>query len=90
MSLRRLWLQVHLRQLQGQGVAFEYSQRQQAFTKFLQYTQQSLTLALGALGIARRCRSWGFLVSGALLLTVLSLGPNVPLLGGFAAVSGVM
>jgi ATP-binding cassette subfamily C exporter for protease/lipase len=48
-SLRRLWLQVHQRQLQGQGVAFEHSQRLQAFTKFLQYTQQSLTLALGAL-----------------------------------------
>jgi ATP-binding cassette subfamily C exporter for protease/lipase len=48
-NLRRLWLQVHQRQLQGQGVAFEYSQRLQAFSKFLQYTQQSLTLAVGAL-----------------------------------------
>ena len=38
-------------------------------------------LGLGALGIARRCRSWSFLVLGALLLTVLSLGPNVPVLG---------
>ena len=47
--LRRLWLQLHLRQLQGQGAAFEYSHRLSAMTKFLQYTQQSLTLALGAL-----------------------------------------
>ncbi len=48
-NLRRLWLQVHERQLKGQAVAFEHAHRLQAVTKFLQYTQQSLTLALGAL-----------------------------------------
>jgi hypothetical protein len=38
-------------------------------------------LALGAWGVARRCRSWGFLTVGALVLTLLSLGPNLRLLG---------
>ena len=47
-NLKRLWLQLHGKQGVANAVAFEHAHRLQSFTKFLQYTQQSLTLALGA------------------------------------------
>jgi ATP-binding cassette subfamily C exporter for protease/lipase len=71
-SLRRLWLQVHERQLQGHGTAFEYSQRLQAVTKFLQYTQQSLTLAVGAvLAIDGQIGVGAMIASNALIANAL-------------------
>ncbi len=71
-SLRRLWLQLHQRQLQGQGAAFEYSQRLQAVTKFLQYTQQSLTLAVGAvLAIDGQIGVGAMIASNALIANAL-------------------
>ncbi len=71
-SLRRLWLQLHQRQLQGQGTAFEYSQRLQAVTKFLQYTQQSLTLAVGAvLAIDGQIGVGAMIASNALIANAL-------------------
>ncbi len=48
-NLRRMWLGLYERQLQLHGSAFESSQRITALTKFVQYTQQSLILAVGAL-----------------------------------------
>lgn len=47
--LRRLWLALHARESALQAEAFEYAQRLQVVTKFLQFSQQSLVLALGAL-----------------------------------------
>ncbi len=47
-NLRRLWLQSHHRQMSSHEIAFERAHQLQAVTKFLQYAQQSLTLALGA------------------------------------------
>ena len=48
-NLRRLWLALHQRQLLAHGDAYEVSQRLAATTKFVQYTQQSVILAVGAL-----------------------------------------
>lgn len=48
-NLRRLWLQLHRRQLADATHAFERASRLQALTKFVQYSQQSLILAVGAL-----------------------------------------
>ena len=71
-SLRRLWLQVHERQIHGQGVAFEYTQRMQALTKFLQYTQQSLTLAVGAvLAVDGQIGVGAMIASNALIANAL-------------------
>ena len=47
-NLRRLWLDVYERQKLSQAEAFELARRMQAVTKFVQYLQQSLILALGA------------------------------------------
>ncbi len=71
-SLRRLWLQLHQRQMQGQGVAFEYNHRLQASTKFLQYTQQSLTLAIGAyLAVHGQIGVGAMIASNALIANAL-------------------
>lgn len=48
-NLRRQWLAVHDRQLVGQADAAEMARRAQAMTKYAQYMQQSLMLAVGAL-----------------------------------------
>ncbi len=48
-DLRRQWLSVHERQVASQADANEMARRVQAVTKFVQYLQQSLMLALGAL-----------------------------------------
>ena len=47
-NLRRHWLSIHDREMQTHADAHELTQRFQAATKFVQYTQQSLILALGA------------------------------------------
>lgn len=48
-NLRRQWLALYERQLGHQAESQELSRRIQAVTKFVQYMQQSLILALGAL-----------------------------------------
>ena len=48
-NLRRLWLQLHEREATRQADAYEMTHRMQALTKFLQYSQQSVMLAIGAL-----------------------------------------
>ncbi|MBK8530131.1 MAG: type I secretion system permease/ATPase [Rubrivivax sp.] len=48
-NLRRLWQLLHERESARQADAYELSQRLQALTKFVQYSQQSLMLALGGL-----------------------------------------
>ncbi len=71
-NLQRLWLQVHEKQLRGLDVAFEYSRRLQAVTKFLQYTQQSLTLALGGLlALEGRIGVGAMVASNALIANAL-------------------
>lgn len=47
-ALRRHWLAIHDRQHAQEAVAQEMSNRVQVITKFIQYMQQSLILALGA------------------------------------------
>ncbi len=47
--LRRRWLALHTRQLERAGAAHDLAARLQAVTKFVQYTQQSLMLAVAAL-----------------------------------------
>lgn len=48
-SLRRHWLAIHDKQHAQEATAHEMSHRVQAITKFIQYLQQSLILAVGAL-----------------------------------------
>jgi ATP-binding cassette, subfamily C, bacterial exporter for protease/lipase len=48
-NLRRHWLAIQDRVTAAQGTAAEQAHRLQAITKFVQYTNQSLMLALGAL-----------------------------------------
>jgi len=48
-DLRRRWLSIHDEQGRHQAAAHEASHRLQATVKYVQYTQQSLVLALGAL-----------------------------------------
>lgn len=48
-NLRRQWADLHHKQLMTQADAQEMARRIQSFTKFIQYLQQSLILALGAL-----------------------------------------
>lgn len=48
-NLRRQWLDLQKKQLASQADAQELARRLQSFTKFIQYMQQSLILALGAL-----------------------------------------
>ena len=48
-NLRRLWLVSHQKQLTTQAQAHAVSSRLQAMVKFVQYTQQSLMLAIAAL-----------------------------------------
>ena len=47
-NLRRQWLQLYERQLVGGADAQRIAHRVQAFTKFVQYSQQSIVLAVGA------------------------------------------
>ena len=48
-NLRRQWLTLHETQLSDEARAHHVAARVQALTKFVQYTQQSLILSLGAL-----------------------------------------
>lgn len=47
-NLKRLWLDLHDREQAQQATAADVAARMQAVTKFLQYAQQSVMLALGA------------------------------------------
>lgn len=48
-NLRRLWLDKHDKQLLSHATAAEWAARMQSASKFMQYTQQSLMLSIGAL-----------------------------------------
>lgn len=52
-SLRRRWANLGRQFLDAQGQATDIGQRVQSVTKFLQYTQQSLMLGMGALLVIR-------------------------------------
>lgn len=66
--LRRHWLAIQERLAQEQARSHESSHRLAAFTKFVQYTQQSLMLALGAvLAIDGRISAGAMIASNALM-----------------------
>ena len=67
-NLRQHWLALYQRQLAGQGDAQEVARRVQSITKFVQYTQQSLMLALGALlAIDGKISAGAMIASNALM-----------------------
>jgi ATP-binding cassette subfamily C exporter for protease/lipase len=67
--LRRLWLGLYERQLSVHGDAMERSQRITALTKFVQYTQQSLILAVGALLVMEGKIGVGAMIASNALIT---------------------
>ena len=62
-NLRRKWLSLYEMQLESQSDALHMAQRVQAFTKFIQYSQQSIVLAVGALLVIRGELSAGAMVA---------------------------
>jgi len=71
-NLRRLWLDVYQRQKLSQAEAFELSRRIQAVTKFVQYLQQSLILAIGAvLALDGAISAGAMIASNALMSNAL-------------------
>ncbi len=66
--LRRHWLAIQERLARSQASAHESAQRMTSLTKFVQYTQQSLMLALGALlAIDGRISAGAMIASNALM-----------------------
>lgn len=61
-GLKSRWRELHQRQLDVAGRIQDHSQRFQSLTKFLQYTQQAMVLAAGALLVIR-----GELTPGAMI-----------------------
>ena len=61
-SLRRHWLAIHNAQLGHAGEATHLQHQVQAFVKFVQYSQQSIILAIGAL-----LAIWGEISIGAMV-----------------------
>ncbi|MBH9578021.1 type I secretion system permease/ATPase [Inhella proteolytica] len=68
-NLRRQWLSLYERQLQGQADAQELQRRIQAVTKFVQYFQQSLILAIGAVLALQGSISAGAMIASNALMT---------------------
>jgi ATP-binding cassette subfamily C exporter for protease/lipase len=67
-SLRQHWLALHERHLVAQADAAEGAHRVQAVTKYVQYTQQSLMLAMGALlAIGGHISAGAMIASNALM-----------------------
>ena len=67
-NLRRQWLPIYERQVAAQADAQRMAQRVQAFAKFVQYTQQSFVLAVGAwLVIRGELSAGGMVASNALM-----------------------
>jgi len=72
--LRQRWLALHETQLQAQARAHDLTHRVQALTKLLQYSQQSLVLAAGALLVVRGELSMGSMIASN-TLTANALRP---------------
>lgn len=71
-QLRHLWLGLHQTQLQAHSDAQHLAHQVQALTKFMQYSQQSLILALGAwLAIRGELSLGGMIASNALAANAL-------------------
>ena len=68
-NLRRQWLALHEKQLDAQGRATDVAQRAQALVKYVQYSQQSLMLALGALLVVKGELGVGAMVASNMLVT---------------------
>lgn len=67
--LRSRWQALHEAQLHAQGSAQERAHRVQALTKFMQYSQQSLVLAAGAVLVLRGELSMGGMVASNALMS---------------------
>ena len=67
-GLRRRWLNLHKQQLDVLASAQDRNQRVQSFTKFLQYSQQSLMLGAGALLVIRGELSPGAMIAANVLM----------------------
>ena len=71
-NLRRVWLDSHERQLGSAAQAYEMTYRMQSVLKFVQYTQQSLMLAVAALLVIKGEIGVGAMVaSNALMANAL-------------------
>jgi len=68
-NLRRQWLAIQERQLGGTVKAQKMARRVQAFTKFVQYTQQSLILSVAAWLVIRGELSMGSLIASNALMS---------------------
>ena len=68
-NLRRQWLALHEGQLAAQSSATEVALRAQVVVKYVQYAQQSLMLALGALLVVKGELGVGAMVASNMLVT---------------------
>ncbi len=68
-SLRRRWLNQHRQQLDIHAHSMDVNHRVQAFTKFVQYTQQSLMLGAGAVLVIRGELSPGAMIAANVLMS---------------------
>jgi ATP-binding cassette subfamily C exporter for protease/lipase len=67
-SLKQRWQERYLEQLRFQSRAQSIALKMQALSKFIQYSQQSLILALGAILVIRGDLSMGAMVASNLLM----------------------
>jgi len=68
-SLRRRWLNQHRQQLDIHAHSMDVNHRVQSFTKFVQYTQQSLMLGAGAVLVIRGELSPGAMIAANVLMS---------------------
>ena len=68
-NLRRQWIAIHERQLAGSVRAQRTQRKVQAFTKLVQYTQQSVILAVGAWLVVRGELSMGTMIASNALMS---------------------
>lgn len=68
-SLRQRWLDLHERSLAENGHSQHKQHRQQAFSKFVRYTMQSLTLAAGALMVIDGKMTAGGMIAANVLMS---------------------
>ena len=68
-SLRQRWLDLHERSLAEHGHAQHKQHKQQAFSKFIRYTMQSLTLAAGALMVIEGKMTAGGMIAANVLMS---------------------
>lgn len=68
-SLRQRWLDLHQDALDQHGHAQHKQHRQQAFSKFVRYTMQSLTLGAGALMVIEGKMTTGGMIAANVLMS---------------------